>query len=115
MTYADLISMAIEKRSHLLTIHPDSFRLFNSSGDGLEGLTIDLYSEYLLVQFFIKSCFKANEKRYCACCQAGSIVVPVSIKGILLKNRCKADDGDDITVCAEAYCWKAIRRHGTIR
>lgn len=99
MTYADLISMAIEKRSHLFDdTSLDSFRLFNSSGDGLEGLTIDLYGEYLLVQFFYQELFQSERKNAIVhAVRRGASSLPVSIKGILLKNRCKADDGDDIT------------------
>jgi 23S rRNA (cytosine1962-C5)-methyltransferase len=50
----DKIKQSIELREHILGFTPSSdsaYRIINSEGDGLSGLTIDRYGEYLAVQF----------------------------------------------------------------
>lgn len=79
-----LLNSAIERRS-LLFQNPetDCFRIFNSAGDGIDGLTIDFYAGYILLQFF-----NAGSKEIIRKIQAVlTEIVPVSIKGILCKNR----------------------------
>jgi 23S rRNA (cytosine1962-C5)-methyltransferase len=86
------ISAAVEKRGALLAREGDTcFRLFNSTGDGMEGLTVDLYGEYLLIQVFDESLFGLGEP------VADAMVKDLAemgreVRGVLLKNRVKAEE-----------------------
>ncbi len=99
-----LLSSAVEKRG-LLFQNPetDCFRIFNSAGDGIDGLTIDFYAGYILLQFF-----NSNTKE-----MIGKIppllpgVVPVQIKGILCKNR-MTPSGDELP----EDLWKSVILEG---
>ncbi len=52
MNYDDVLAKAFEKREVLFSDENTScFRLFNSSGDGIDGLTIDYYDGFCLVQY----------------------------------------------------------------
>ena len=86
------IEAAFAKRLPLLERKGDTcFRLFNSSGDGIEGLTADLYGGYLLLQLFDESVFGIEERTADALEKAlGS--AGIALRGILLKNRVKADE-----------------------
>ncbi len=53
MELSSILRRAFHKRRDFFSLEEDTcFRLFNSSADGVEGLTIDLYGEYLLGQSF---------------------------------------------------------------
>jgi 23S rRNA (cytosine1962-C5)-methyltransferase len=88
----DLFCAALDKRESLLSgTDDDCFRVFNSSGDGMEGLTVDVYGEYLLVQFFHESLFNLeNMLVETAVRQLQERGKPV--RGALLKKRMKAED-----------------------
>jgi len=79
-----LINSAVERRS-LLFQNPetDCFRIFNSAGDGIDGLTIDFYAGYILLQYYNITA-KEMISRIPAVLTG---IVPVSVKGILCKNR----------------------------
>jgi 23S rRNA (cytosine1962-C5)-methyltransferase len=62
------------------------FRLFNSSADGIEGLTIDLYGEYLLMQFFDENLF-ADKNLLVEGSLGASAGMEICVKGVLLKKR----------------------------
>jgi 23S rRNA (cytosine1962-C5)-methyltransferase len=74
------------------------FRLFNSSGDGIKDLTVDLYGEYLLVQFFNSELY--GEEEFILKIISDAIVqLPVDIRGILLKNRVRGrENGNDTAI-----------------
>ena len=79
-----LLSSAIERRGVLFeNPETDCFRIFNTSGDGIDGLTADYYAGYILLQYFNA--------------EAGAMInrilpdliksLPVPVKGVLSKNR----------------------------
>ncbi|MCL1864545.1 MAG: class I SAM-dependent methyltransferase [Spirochaetes bacterium] len=79
-----IINSALEKREILFKDENNNcFRIFNSSGDGFEGLIIDFYAGYILIQYFNKSAESVVNR----ISQLLIKVLPVPIKGILSKNR----------------------------
>ncbi len=82
-----LMAAALSRRAGLFADpETDCFRIFNSSGDGIDGFTADYYSGYLLLQYFRKSegdriGMYTDSLRRCF------PVIPGGIKGILVKNR----------------------------
>jgi len=79
-----IINSALEKRENLFkNENTDCFRIFNSSGDGIEGLIIDFYAEYILIQYFNKIAESIINK----ISQIIIKILPVPVKGILSKNR----------------------------
>lgn len=96
MEYDALLLRAFERRSGLFgDPGTNCFRLFNGEGDGLKGLTIDLYGEYALAQFYHESLYR--EKALIShALEKGLSRLPVPIRGTLLKNRIKSrEPGDD--------------------
>ncbi|MCU0848045.1 MAG: class I SAM-dependent methyltransferase [Spirochaetes bacterium] len=74
----------------------DCFRLFNSDGDGIPGLVIDLYSEFLLVQFFKSGLYKNRELILSQILSSVQLIAS-NIRGILVKDRSmnsSVDPGD---------------------
>jgi len=65
------------------------FRLFNGPGDGIDGLTIDFYAEYILIQYFNTDVLALIESRQLDPDGILECLAPfgVRIRGILLKNR----------------------------
>lgn len=58
------IRQAIELRTHWLrfnTSKDNAFRIINSEGDGLSGLTVDRYGDYLAVQFTSLAIYKHKD------------------------------------------------------
>jgi 23S rRNA (cytosine1962-C5)-methyltransferase len=85
--FVKLFSSAIETRLSLFdSSETDCFRLFNSDGDGFEGITADYYSGYILMQYFNA---EAEENLKDAVNAASSVYssIPGGIKGLLVKNR----------------------------
>jgi 23S rRNA (cytosine1962-C5)-methyltransferase len=79
-----LINAAIEKRAPLFkNENTNCFRIFNSSGDGFDGLIIDLYAGYILIQYFNKAAQSIVNRIP----QILIKILPVKIKAILSKNR----------------------------
>lgn len=73
----------------------DCFRLFNGEGDGIEGLTIDRYGSFLLVQYFNEGLASSpvGEGLLNRELQQGisfaAAGLPFPVRGILVKNRAK--------------------------
>lgn len=84
-----LLKKAIDAREPFFSLKSDNcFRLFHTDGDGLAGLTIDLYGEYILIQYFIPELEKTAEQI------TGKLLKILSelsfpVKGVMLKNRTK--------------------------
>jgi len=79
-----LLERAVEKRSSLFeNPETDCFRIFNSYGDGIDGLTIDYYAGYILIQYF-----SAGARETVRTVLPGLMnIIPVPVKGVLCKNR----------------------------
>ncbi len=96
MKIQSIIQKAFERRE-LLFDNSDTncFRLFNSSGDGVRDLTVDLYGEYLLVQFFKTELY--DEEGVILKTILDTISqFPVAIKGMFLKNRARIEKNGNI-------------------
>lgn len=79
-----LIKSATEKRAALFKdSETDCFRIFNSDGDGIDGLTIDYYAGYILIQYFNRPA----EDRVSDILPLLIRSVPVPVIGVLSKNR----------------------------
>ncbi|MCX8122755.1 MAG: class I SAM-dependent methyltransferase [Spirochaetes bacterium] len=87
-----IIEQAVLKREALFNnAETNAFRLFNSSGDNCEGLIIDYYNGYVLLQLYDSSLYSIYHKisKYCKTI-LNSLHIPVN--GILLKDRSKVND-----------------------
>ncbi len=79
---------AFAKRFHLFDdTLSNCFRVFHGPGDGVNGLTIDMYNEYLLVQYFDRSIIIDDALKSVIIKAANEF--PQPIRGILIKNRIK--------------------------
>jgi len=89
-----IFSRAVELRSSLFNLtETDCFRVFNAEGDGFDGLTVDYYSGYILLQYFNHEA----EKNLKAAVKAALSVyhsVPGGVKGLLVKNRMNISGSD---------------------
>lgn len=74
----------------------DSFRLFNAAGDGIDGLTVDRYGDYLLVQFYFDHIFN-REAELLSAMETAIARLPRRPLGLLVKDRRKINDGDGYT------------------
>lgn len=99
---------AFEKRSDIArSADTTCFRLFNSSGDGVEGVTVDVYGEYLLVQFYSPGLFRqagdvvAALERFC------SLHMPWILGGVL-KDRTKTDAPDPARIRKSALLFGTL-------
>ncbi|MBN1531816.1 MAG: class I SAM-dependent rRNA methyltransferase [Spirochaetes bacterium] len=98
------ILSAFEKRGSLHdSADTDCYRLFNLAGDGMPGLSIDRYGEYLLVQYFNQE-VGGNTGAIIASVERAAARLPFGIRGIVCKDRIKTRDREDI----------ASRRHSMI-
>ena len=96
MEISSIIQKAFEQRDPLFhDSATNCFRLFNSSGDGMRDLTVDLYREYLLVQFFKTELYREEGVILKAISDSIS-QYPVEIRGILLKNRARIEGNGNI-------------------
>jgi len=93
----DLFEEAIKKRSSLINNpNEEVYRLFNQRADGVDGLTLDFYKEYILLQDF--GCgegFFHSDEFHTALNFIDDYFRPT---GILLKNRKKSTDDFSSTV-----------------
>ncbi len=100
MKIKDALIKAFEKREGLYNnSESNCFRIFNSGGDGLDGLSIDLYGEYLLVQSFsesVKEQLESSPELKTNIIKAAA-VLPFNIAGVLLKNRLQIIGNQDYT------------------
>lgn len=85
------IEVALGKRAFLADGTDEAYRLFNSAGDGIDGLIVDRYGEYCLIQFFrddMDSLADGVRDALLSC------VTGFPVRGILLKRRMKSDCAD---------------------
>ena len=95
MNRLNILQKAFESRNYLFEhTESDCFRLFNSDGDGIFGLTIDIYGEYLLIQFFEDSLYDIQDMLLKDIVNAAG-KIPAKIKGFIFKDRIKAGDITD--------------------
>ncbi len=98
------IETAIYKRESLFrqTI-TNAFRLINGQGDGCYGLILDYYNDYLLLQVYDSSLYQEYHRisdhciKILACCNR-------AINGVLLKDRSKVHDPQQITELRKSVC-----------
>jgi 23S rRNA (cytosine1962-C5)-methyltransferase len=93
--YNDLFLKAFESRSDLFKENDTNcFRLFNGQGDGLEGISIDIYDRYILIQYFREEHLRDDflKTEIISAIVTALKKVPVDIKGILAKNRLSHND-----------------------
>ena len=82
------VNSALEKRENLFkNKDTDCFRIFNSSGDGFEGLIIDFYAGYILIQYFNKHAESVVDKISQLIIKILPAFLSAPIKGILSKSR----------------------------
>ncbi len=88
MSFENIVKIAIESRSNLFEkTDLNVFRVFNGKGDGIDGVTADLYNEYILIQYFREG---LDLKKVVKVFEELAATTPFNIKGILLKNRIKS-------------------------
>jgi len=92
--YKDLFLRAFEKRSSLLDDDTNCFRLFNGIGDDLEGISIDLYDQSILIQYFREEhLLNGSLKRDLTSAIISSLeTLPLDITSVMIKNRLSHDD-----------------------
>jgi 23S rRNA (cytosine1962-C5)-methyltransferase len=102
MNIESLIMEGVEKRLQLFdSPETDCFRLINGAGDGLDGITVDRFGSYILVQVFDPSLIEEKDdtpvlkRRYRDALNAAAGRFPCEVKGLLLKNREKLKGGRD--------------------
>ena len=92
MITATIIEKAFFKREHLFCSHDtNAFRIFNSLGDGKEGLIIDYYNGFILIQLYDSSLYHESVK-IADYCKAILKNMSITLEGILLKDRTKVND-----------------------
>ncbi len=92
MIHSDIFLRAFERRGALFNDgDTNCFRLFNSAGDGLEGVSVDLYGEYLLLQFFTRHMLQRRHELCRAMERAVERHIP-RVAGILAKDRGAAEE-----------------------
>ncbi|HNR89853.1 MAG TPA: class I SAM-dependent methyltransferase [Spirochaetota bacterium] len=83
----DLLGRALDRRADL---HADSrttcYRIFNGGGDGIDGLCVDRYGEYLLVQLYEPSLYDAIDVIR-ASLETIAARTPFPVAGVLAKDR----------------------------
>jgi 23S rRNA (cytosine1962-C5)-methyltransferase len=101
----ELIKSSFSKREYLFeNEETDCFRLFNSEGDGIEGLTVDLYGEFLLVQYFNRDMadLLAGGTSLINHIISASDLFPVALRGVLVKNRLRSRSASGIQQIRES-------------
>jgi len=100
MDYSDLLKKAIDYRSTLFEIDDlNVFRIFNGIADGIDGISIDLYNEYILIQYFKNN---VDLNKIVKVLENVISSIPFDIKGILLKNRIKVSGVAEFDVLRES-------------
>ncbi len=60
--FKQIINRAISKRNELHSCsHTDAYRIFNAEGDGIGGLSIDIYGAYVLIQWYSKGIYQYKD------------------------------------------------------
>lgn len=88
---SNTLKLAYEKREKL-TANPDTtaYRIFNGEGDGLGGITIDLYHRFIMINWYTEGLYQYKEWVYHALQQlniADGIYETLRFKTDLAKNR----------------------------
>jgi 23S rRNA (cytosine1962-C5)-methyltransferase len=93
---------AFRRREHIFSDSENTaFRLCNGVGDGVDGITIDIYDRFILVQFFDDKLFMEKATINAAISDAvDKSRLPVD--GILLKNRIRVRDSENIASIRES-------------
>ncbi|HOP63658.1 MAG TPA: class I SAM-dependent methyltransferase [Spirochaetota bacterium] len=82
-----LLKNAFERRSVLFDDpQTDCFRLFNSDGDGLEGVTVDFYAGNILIQYFSDKALTFIDN-IIKCINSMTGYIPADLKSVLVKDR----------------------------
>lgn len=103
MNIENLLTIALDRREPLLNSpETDSFRLFNTEGDGLDGLTIDIYGGYLLVQYFLNT-IRTEAEGTASPLEKILLRKNIFIKGILIKDRTKRVGEADVGKSYKSY------------
>ncbi len=90
-----VLGEAFDRRGPLLRDPAtDSYRLFNGDRDGIDGLTVDIYGDYLLVQTFRED-IAADEDRIAREAMRVLAMRGRDMAGLLVKRRLKARDGEN--------------------
>ena len=101
-----LLENAFNRRAGLFSDgETDCFRIFNSSGDGIEGFTADYYCGYILLQYFTAGA----EGRIGELIDSVKLYaegLPSEVRGILVKNRRAMPESEG------AEKWKSRLVHG---
>ncbi|MGB4269388.1 MAG: class I SAM-dependent methyltransferase [Spirochaetota bacterium] len=96
MPSLQIIERAIQKREHLFkSTKTNAFRLFNSAGDNCEGLIIDYYDSFVLLQLYDSSLYH-DYPQICNDCKKILSSLQIPVNGILLKDRTKVNDPQHI-------------------
>lgn len=100
-----LMMAAAERRASLFELaHTDCFRLINDEADGLGGLVVDRFADFLLVSSYDSRILDRQngsvvlKKIYMNALLSLANKLPFAVRGILLKNREKLTDRQDFTV-----------------
>ncbi|MEI6126264.1 MAG: class I SAM-dependent methyltransferase [Pseudomonadota bacterium] len=92
MNRYEIFQRAFSKRAHLFSDPlTTAFRLFNGAADGIEGIAIDRYGEYCLVQTADPE-LTGHMPELLSCLCRAALLLPVEVKGILCKDRTKLMD-----------------------
>jgi 23S rRNA (cytosine1962-C5)-methyltransferase len=97
------------------------FRILNGEGDGVPGLVIDWYGEYILIQYYHPLLSELTGEIIRAIAGAGTRF-PAPPKGILLKRRLKSADTRDISTAMKSVVIEgseppegyAVRQNGVL-
>ncbi|OHD68378.1 MAG: hypothetical protein A2W19_14260 [Spirochaetes bacterium RBG_16_49_21] len=97
-----LLARAFEKRESLFS-DPDTncFRLFNGEADGCSGLTIDIYGEFILIQYFSPHLVRKTNDILQNLNRSLNFL-PVKARGILLKQRTKPPETGDVSAARKS-------------
>ena len=96
MPFVKIIEQAINRRKHLFhSSDTNAFRLFNGSGDDCEGLIIDFYNGFVLLQLYDSSLYN-DYPHICELLKRILASVNIQVNGILLKDRSKVNDPQQI-------------------
>ncbi|MBN1497965.1 MAG: class I SAM-dependent rRNA methyltransferase [Spirochaetes bacterium] len=102
MQIQSLLIKAISRRTKLFEDPgTNCCRIFNSEGDGVPGLCIDRYDEYLLVQYY-EPRLHSRGGEILRAIEAALPMLPAPPKGILLKDRNRPSGAGDIAGAARS-------------
>lgn len=83
---------AHEKRLSFICPQSDNcYRIINAEGDGIDGVTVDLYGEWILIQFFSEA---AEHTARIIAPMCNTVFEGINPSGILLKDRTKSSGAD---------------------